>query len=270
MQEIQDMKISNQAFAQSDKWEIIRKFKIIENNKKPVYKYILRCKKCGFEKEVSQSGLYKGNIWCPTCSANDEVGRIYGCLEIIEFVGRTTSNQRQHGGDRMYKCKCTKCGHVFDSKKLSDIRNNTGKCKYCNMPTEDAGINTYLRFYKDGAKSRGYDFELTPEEFTSIIKKDCFYCGKSPREHKFIAKSLSKNEYTIVANGIDRFDNTLGYTSNNCVPCCTECNWMKRNLSYQDFRDHIIAIYNKIAKEGSTTIPDGSTLSASGSGGTPS
>ena len=61
MEKIEDMKISSQVFVQSDKWEIIKKFKIIKDDKNPSYKYILKCKKCGFEKEISQSTLYKGN-----------------------------------------------------------------------------------------------------------------------------------------------------------------------------------------------------------------
>lgn len=258
MKKIEEMKISNQVFASSDKWDIIKKFKVIEDNKKPSYKYILKCKKCGYEKEMSQSGIYK-NIWCPTCSANEEINKQYGCLKILEFVGREHSNQRPNGGDRQYKCQCVNCGHIFEVKSLGDIRQNHGKCKFCNMETEDAGINLYLRYYKEGALKRGYNFELTPKDFVSIISKNCYYCGDSPREHNFTARSLSKKKYTIIANGIDRFDNDKGYNLENCVPCCTTCNVMKNNLSYRDFKLHINKIYNNIAKKGSTTISKEST-----------
>ena len=42
--------------------------------------------------------------------------------------------------------------------------------------------------------------------------------------------------------GIDRVDNTLGYTSNNVVSCCTECNFMKRTMNYQTFINKCIKI----------------------------
>jgi len=38
-----------------------------------------------------------------------------------------------------------------------------------------------------------------------------------------------------VYNGIDRIDNTKGYTPENCVPCCFEVNAMKRDFSEQRF-----------------------------------
>lgn len=28
-------------------------------------------------------------------------------------------------------------------------------------------------------------------------------------------------------NGVDRLDSSMGYTPDNCVPCCWECNNMK-------------------------------------------
>ena len=46
-----------------------------------------------------------------------------------------------------------------------------------------------------------------------------------------------------IYNGVDRKDNNLGYTIDNCVPCCHRCNSMKSNLSYQNFIQHISNIY---------------------------
>jgi len=74
--------------------------------------------------------------------------------------------------------------------------------------------------YKSKAKNRGYEFNLTLEEFTSISNQDCYYCGKE-------------------GFGIDRFDNSTGYTSDNCVPCCTMCNKIKSNHDYDDLMEHI-------------------------------
>ena len=32
-------------------------------------------------------------------------------------------------------------------------------------------------------------------------------------------------------NGVDRIDNTVGYTVENCKACCKECNHMKNNFA---------------------------------------
>jgi hypothetical protein len=36
-------------------------------------------------------------------------------------------------------------------------------------------------------------------------------------------------------NGIDRRDNAKGYTIDNCLPCCENCNYIKRDIPYEDF-----------------------------------
>ena len=40
-------------------------------------------------------------------------------------------------------------------------------------------------------------------------------------------------------NGIDRFDNTIGYELHNCVPCCGFCNFAKGKHTYQEFKNWI-------------------------------
>jgi hypothetical protein len=46
-------------------------------------------------------------------------------------------------------------------------------------------------------------------------KESCYLCGKEENEtHK---------------NGIDRFDNTKGYTEENIRSCCVSCNYMKKD-----------------------------------------
>ena len=56
------------------------------------------------------------------------------------------------------------------------------------------------------------------EHFVSFWNKPCFYCGKE-----------------ISTIGIDRVDNTKGYSVDNLVPCCTDCNKAKNALSQEQF-----------------------------------
>ena len=72
--------------------------------------------------------------------------------------------------------------------------------------------------YKNGATKRNYEFNLSRTEFDSFYQKRCYYCGD-----------------VISIIGIDRFDNTKGYSIENCVPCCTICNWMKLNKTESFF-----------------------------------
>ena len=70
---------------------------------------------------------------------------------------------------------------------------------------------------------------LTLEEFASLMSKSCVYCGEGGNL------------------GIDRIENSKGYTKENSAPCCKMCNYMKKNYTLQDFLAHVkkIANFNK-------------------------
>ena len=89
--------------------------------------------------------------------------------------------------------------------------------------------------YKHSAKQRHLEFTLTKESFEMETKKDCYLCGKKMSEHH--------------KNGLDRFNNSVGYTMENVRPCCRDCNYMKFKSSYDDFikKCRQICAHNKIS-----------------------
>jgi hypothetical protein len=74
------------------------------------------------------------------------------------------------------------------------------------------------RIYIASAKGRGITFGLDLGEFSEIIAQPCFYCGETKERR-----------------GIDRIDNTLPYTKSNSTPCCKECNYMKKDMTVEQF-----------------------------------
>lgn len=112
-------------------------------------------------------------------------------------------------------------------------------------------LNRHWYDYRRNAERRGYKWELTKEEFLSLVTQDCAYCGSKPKIKEWLAnvgrspdgenirqkvKSLEK------VNGVDRRDNTLGYALTNCVPCCSTCNFLKRMLTADKFIEHVLRI----------------------------
>lgn len=94
--------------------------------------------------------------------------------------------------------------------------------------------DTPMVLYKDllsQARIRKLSFYLTYENYINLIYKACIYCGNGP--NKFI---IYKKYTGIKGNGIDRINSDLGYTNENCVPCCYICNNMKNALSLEDFK----------------------------------
>lgn len=99
-----------------------------------------------------------------------------------------------------------------------------------------SALNSLLRRYKSGAKNRKLLFELDTDSFFSLISNNCFYCGREPEQ---VQKYQTKNYHiNFTYNGIDRLNNSLGYTRYNSVPCCSRCNSAKGVLSSFDFVKH--------------------------------
>lgn len=112
--------------------------------------------------------------------------------------------------------------------------------------------------YKENARKRSIEFNISFETFNNTIIENCYYCGSEPTEvsNRFKTRQ-DKKQITLKQNGIDRLNNNLGYVINNIVTCCSKCNLMKNIYSVDDFLNHVYKItkYN----ESSTTIPQGST-----------
>jgi hypothetical protein len=181
-------------------------------------------------------------------------------ITIGEKFGMLTAIQEapSRKGNIMWECLC-ECGntHTFRGATLRHGDVNSCGCSHF----EDPGIASYRRMYdsyKQGAKKRNLEFLLIFEEFATIISKNCKYCGSVPvKYNRYIKKNTnyqfkgqrkvsesSVNRSWICINGIDRANNDLGYTSENCVSCCSYCNYMKLDKSEESFLAHAERIVN--------------------------
>ena len=176
----------------------------------------------------------------------DLTGQIFGRLTVI-----------QQGGFDKYRnalwlCKCT-CGTEKIIVGTSLRSGNTNSCGCLRDEiTRDrvkltpglANMRRIFGDYKRIAKRRGHTFDLTEKQFAELIKKDCHYCGAKPNN---VAKQKKCNG-TYIYNGLDRIDNTKGYTLDNVVPCCINCNMAKNTQIIEEFNEWIKRVYNKMLK----------------------
>jgi hypothetical protein len=94
-------------------------------------------------------------------------------------------------------------------------------------------VESVYRQYQYKAKARNLTFRLTLDEFERMVSQPCHYCG----------------DYEVM--GVDRVDNRIGYLISNSVPCCFECNFMKRNMDKYRFVNRAVKIakhQEKLAK----------------------
>ena len=229
------------------------------NNKR----YKVKCT-CGNSFELNASSLYyyykTGKRWCKNCKplgsnkTQHTPGEILGnCFELLEHLGKGN-----------WKVKCIKCGKVQEQYISNMKKHKSSSCFYClhpnairnhsggkgivSGPIEERFYNYYkARIESDNSKGKKYkEWNLSLEEFISLVRGNCVYCGDTPRvdnqwsRHK--RKTILDEDYSF--NGIDRIDSNKGYSIDNCVSCCPKCNTMKGVLSKNEFISHINKVYN--------------------------
>jgi hypothetical protein len=112
---------------------------------------------------------------------------------------------------RVYLTKqCADCGYT------KTLRNwGGGVCSTCRTRTYRASPHGKYRQLIAGGKQRDLEVTLTPEQHKALSEKPCHYCERAlPRS----------------GANLDRLDNSLGYTPENVVPCCHECNYMRGDI----------------------------------------
>ena len=172
--------------------------------------------------------------------SNNLIGQSFGKLTCIAVAGylATDSNRVIY----LFNCECGE-QHLTSAR---DVK--SGKVKSCGcirrQITRDRGKNNkksehktaltkYYNTYKSSASRRELAFTLSLEEFKEITSSNCHYCGIPPSRP--FAKTWKTSVNTYMCNGIDRKDNTKGYTFSNSLPCCSICNHAKHDLPYDTF-----------------------------------
>lgn len=215
-----------------ERWIVLRKG---PGKYRTEWAYWCRCD-CGIEKYVRGAALRKGDSKSCGCLAHElkrgdrYVGQRFGQL----FVTERTEEKKYRKW--LYRCVCD-CGTeklIVISQLTSAKTQSCGCLRGGRLPTGEAGFNYLLHEYRGGAKGRGYDFTLTSEQFRVLTQQECRYCGAPPL--KETRNQRAKTGHSIyLYNGIDRVDNTQGYTPENCVTCCHRCNVAKGTLVHDDF-----------------------------------
>jgi len=211
---------------------------------------------CGNKISVSGFDLRIGKVVsCGCVKPPPRMGR-YRDLTNQKF-GRLTAlyptDLREKGGV-VWMCLC-ECGEekLVVSAELTRAKNpGSGKgirsCGCLNeaFPNGEAAFNRIYSNYRGSARNRNFEFSLEKEEFRKLITSTCFYCGTPPNRTTNTRRPSAK-QFTY--NGIDRIDNEKGYIGGNCVPCCRECNFAKRNMTQENFINWVACVYENLVEK---------------------
>lgn len=175
---------------------------------------MLVCTKCKIEK--TESEFYKDKrrknglrSWCISCQNDDNKKR-------EKNYNQTRKDYRETHKDEYRKLK--KDYYIKNRESLLSVNSKWRQT-----------LNGRWSTYRNDAKHRKIKWELTKEEFSSFWNNVCDYCGEQ-----------------VNGIGIDRVDSKLGYCKTNVVPCCSLCNTIKLNLTYEEFIGQIIKVYENL------------------------
>lgn len=125
-------------------------------------------------------------------------------------------------------------------------KNFTGEHKNSKHSATEASFLGLFNRNKQSARKRGIDWDLSLAEFISIVTQPCVWCKEPPFTP--YNSSLANNGYTqlkhltprlvggkILVNGIDRIDNSKGYTLENVQPSCKYCNFARNDRTQNEF-----------------------------------
>ena len=155
-----------------------------------------------------------------------------GCKTYMREYGRKNKNKKSKRAAERYLSDSErikeKSNKRYQEKKdtileqMKEYRER--RCDYIR-DRETSKANTregkYLKIIAN-AEERKRIVEMTKDEIMNMTDLPCVYCGKETIDG-------------VKRNGIDRMDNSVGYTLSNCAPCCEICNYMKQSLDPHTF-----------------------------------
>jgi hypothetical protein len=208
-------------------------------------KWVFKCD-CGNTKEILKQNVVQGKSRSCGCQGPEE-NRKRCRMNREEFRGKKFDRLRVL--DVTYDGRITWCRCVCDCGKIVKVRGgylrscHTNSCG-CNrafrLPKGEAGLSVlYNHRYKARARRAGLPFSVDRDTFRKLVKKSCYYCGRLPSR---VAKTVSKHS-RFVYNGLDRVDSSKGYTLDNVVTCCRDCNIMKMDKSQDAFLNKIRRVH---------------------------
>lgn len=172
-------------------------------------------------------------------------GTVYGKLTVIEQAGDRCECRCDCGAVVNVQSKKLRSGHVKScgclkvdqAKKMADEKSQI-------FEPGEVAFNSLYSQYRAQAQIRQLSFELTEVQFRLVTGSNCRYCGRGPSRIK--RSPGSPGFYTY--NGVDRLDNSGGYTESNSVAACWECNSAKHDMSEQEFLKWASAVNSQQTK----------------------
>lgn len=187
---------------------------------KNISEWSKKCPECGQNqiyknKEQFVKGL-KHNTLCRSCRGKEKridlTGKKFGRLTVLSYDGNCH-----------WLCQCD-CGKIKSVYRHWITSGQTKSCGCWRKEISTRGHVPFQSLYKRlcwQSHKEGKDVTFSFDDFLEFTKTDkCCYC-----DDKINWQERNRARYNL-----DRKDNSIGYTKENCVVCCKECNYAKHTF----------------------------------------
>ena len=166
----------------------------------------------------------------------DLVGKRFNEWTVLGFAGKV------YDGRPGWRCQCS-CGNIAVVSSGPLKRNKSKSCRKCALKNQPKRSRPYEHLYnklRKNAKERDVPVTLTYEEFLEYTTvRVCLYCLADIEWSPYVKPGTTR------AANLDRKENDLGYSKENCAVCCYRCNSIKmHNLTFEQ----MLEVGNLIAK----------------------
>ena len=147
----------------------------------------------------------------------DLTGRRFGRWTVVKVVPKDHKKYNKHA---LYFCRCD-CG---TERIVAAIHLRSGNSQSCDcLRVERVSKRPFESLYNRLVR-RNKNVTLSYEAFCTFTEhKNCHYCKTSIR-------------WRVSGYNLDRKNNNLGYSLDNCVVCCGDCNRTKGDrYTYEEF-----------------------------------
>lgn len=203
-----------------------------------------------------------------TIKSNELIGKKYGRLTILKYISPRKQNNKYIRTHVICSCDC---GSSAKEYLLNNLRRGLTQSCGC-LVGENSSLMGKIFGHLGGESNRKFPPKLSNaidlykkymarnpgnleiEDFLYLTQLPCSYCNCPPNQSYYRSaptpNALGKKEENLfIYNGLDRKDNSRGYDKDNVIACCKVCNYMRHDLSIEDFYTQIIKILNHKSEE---------------------
>lgn len=168
----------------------------------------------------------------------DHTGNKYGHLEMLMPLPPTNPHKTLW----LAKCDCGNQVEICARQARAGRIKTCGKCEHHRRLTSSRNASKshkewvrilFSRYLRESVR-RQVPWDLTPDQFTKIIKNSCTLCGEMPANRV----QGSRQRYTPIL----LVERARGYTEENSIPCCLQCRQVVGQLNLARFLDIVTKI----------------------------